>query len=105
MLFTRLGKPSRLMVPSLATCAEDGGKGQYLLCLESSDVSNISADLQVPPRFLDCSVRLFHCQIALLLTQLRPGGSVGGSLFRQRPQSSPFVCRRWASSQRSTQGA
>lgn len=26
---------------------EDGSKGQYLICLESSDISNISADLQV----------------------------------------------------------
>lgn len=30
--------------------AEDGGKGQYLICLESSDVSNVSADLQVGAR-------------------------------------------------------
>ena len=26
--------------------ADDGGGGQYLLCLESSDVSTVSADLQ-----------------------------------------------------------
>lgn len=42
--------------------AEDGGKGQYLICLESSDVSNVSADLQVSNEGLSLCT-MHHCYI------------------------------------------
>lgn len=36
-----------LTLNDLQCAAEDGSKGQYMVCLESSDVSNVCADLQV----------------------------------------------------------
>ena len=94
------------MVLSLVACAEDGGKGQYLLCLESSDVSNISADLQVQPWFPDHSTSLSHRsnRPAADLAEVRRV-SRRLPLSRQQRESSSSLCRLWVSSQRSTQGA
>lgn len=54
---------------------EEGGRGQYLVCLESSDVSNISADLAAlgfqsainPGRM----IRVLHTLIRTVLITLR----------------------------------
>lgn len=43
---------------------EDGSKGQYLLCLESSDVSNICADLQVFVPASLMSLFLMECTVS-----------------------------------------
>lgn len=72
---------------------EDGfsGRGQYLVCLESSDVSNIAADLAAlgfqsalnPGRM----IRVLHTLVRTLLITLRVSTSVG---FKKKTATLPF---------------